>query len=259
MYLPHGGGPCFFMEWTMGPPDTWDRLAAWLRRLPDLLPAPPRALLVVSAHWEEAVPTVSLAAHPDLIYDYYGFPPHTYELTWPAPGAPEVAERAAELLAGAGFGVATTERGYDHGVFVPLKVAWPDADVRVATLSLRRDLDPAAHLEMGAALEPLRDEGIVVIGSGMSWHNLAAFGSPAATEPSRRFDAWLAETVASPPPERRQRLAHWTDAPAARLAHPREEHLLPLMVAAGAAGADPGRIAFSDEPMGARISAAVFA
>ena len=103
LYLPHGGGPCFFMDWTMGPPDTWDRMAAWLRGIDASLPEKPRALLVVSAHWEAPVPTVISSAAPALLYDYYGFPPHTYELKWPAPGAPELASRVRHLLSGAGL------------------------------------------------------------------------------------------------------------------------------------------------------------
>src|SRR5215831_5385082 len=98
LFIPHGGGPCFFMEWTQGPPDTWNRMADWLRGLPAALPEAPRALLVISGHWETPVPTVTTSAQPPLVYDYYGFPPHTYELKWPAPGAPELASRVIELL-----------------------------------------------------------------------------------------------------------------------------------------------------------------
>lgn len=259
IYLPHGGGPCFFMEWTMGPRDTWDRLAAWLRALPEGLPRVPSALVVVSAHWEEATPTVTSAQAPALLFDYYGFPPHTYELSWPAAGSPELAQRVQGLLATAGMpSAADDQRGYDHGVFVPLLLAFPQASVPTVALSLRRGLDPAEHLAIGRALAPLRDEGVLLLGSGMSYHNMRRFMSPSAAEPSRRFDDWLTQTVALPEAERSERLSRWATAPDARECHPREEHLLPLMVMAGAAGADAGVRAFRDEVMGATVSAVRF-
>ncbi|HEY8089827.1 MAG TPA: class III extradiol ring-cleavage dioxygenase, partial [Polyangiaceae bacterium] len=210
LYIPHGGGPCFFMDWTMGPADTWDRMAAWLRELDGTLPEKPRALLVVSAHWEAPVPTVMTSPAPPLLYDYSGFPPHTYELTWPAPGAPELASRVRHLLSGAGFeSREDAKRGFDHGVFVPLKVAYPDARVPTVQLSLREGLDPAQHLAMGRALAPLRDEGVLIVGSGMSYHNMRGFNSAAAREHSARFDAWLGEVAAKPSSERDAALAAW--------------------------------------------------
>jgi aromatic ring-opening dioxygenase catalytic subunit (LigB family) len=254
IYLPHGGGPCFFMEWS--PPDEWDALAAWLRGLPASLPAPPKALLVVSAHWEEPVPTVMTGAQPPLLFDYYGFPPHTYELTWPAPGAPELAARVSALLGEAGLGTAGDgQRGFDHGVFVPLLLAFPRAEVPTLQLSLRAGLDPAAHLALGRALAPLRAEGVLLIGSGMSYHNMRGFRSAGALAHSQRFDAWLGEAVAAAPEEREARLARWAQAPSARECHPREEHLLPLMVMAGAAAGDPGTRVFQDQVLGAVVSA----
>lgn len=259
IYLPHGGGPCFFMTWTMGPPDTWERMAAWLQALPEGLPRAPTALLVISAHWEEERPTVTSAEAPPLLFDYYGFPPHTYQLTWPAPGSPALAQRAQALLGAAGIEAAADPgRGYDHGVFVPLKLSFPRADVPTVALSLRRGLDPAEHLAIGRALAPLRDEGVLIVGSGMSYHNMRRFMSPAAAAPSRRFDDWLAQTVALPEAARSERLVQWTTAPDARECHPREEHLLPLMVVAGAAGADAGAQVFRDEVMGATVSAVRF-
>jgi aromatic ring-opening dioxygenase catalytic subunit (LigB family) len=259
LYLPHGAGPCFFMEWTMGPPDTWERMAAWLRGLAATLPSRPKALLVVSAHWEEPVPTVTAAREPRLIFDYYGFPSHTYELTWPAPGCPELAARVLGLLSGAGIeSRSDAERGFDHGVFIPLKLVFPDADVPTVELSLRAGLDPAEHLAMGRALAPLRDEGVLIVGSGLSFHDMRAFMTPHARDASDRFDAWLAETIAANPATREERLAHWAEAPSARQSHPREEHLLPLMVAAGAAGSDLGERVFRDDVMGAVVSAARF-
>ncbi|MCB9594919.1 MAG: dioxygenase [Sandaracinaceae bacterium] len=257
IYLPHGGGPCFFMEWTMGPPDTWQRMGEWLGSIDASLPETPRALLVVSAHWEAPVATVLEPTRPRLLFDYSGFPPHTYELEWPAPAAPAVAERVRALLGQASIATATeTERGWDHGVFVPLKLTYPEANVPTVQLSLVRGLDPAAHLAIGRALAPLRDEGVLIVGSGMSYHNMRRFMTSAALEDSRTFDAWLTETASAP--DRAARLERWADAPAGRASHPREEHLLPLMVCAGAAEGDRGAVAFSDEVMNAKVSALRF-
>jgi aromatic ring-opening dioxygenase catalytic subunit (LigB family) len=259
LYLPHGGGPCFFMEWTLGPRDTWDRMAAWLRGVTGLLAQRPREMLVISAHWEESVPTVTTAHDPPLLYDYYGFPPHTYELTWPAPGSPDLAARVRSLLSDAGIeSAANATRGFDHGVFIPLKLAVPDADIPTVQLSLRTGLDPAEHLAIGRALAPLREQGVFLVGSGMSYHNLRAFMTPGARTPSRRFDDWMAEAVAREPSAREAELRAWSRAPSAREVHPREEHLLPLMVVAGAAGSDGGRSVFRDEVMGAAVSAVQF-
>src|SRR6478735_2230248 len=128
LYIPHGGGPCFFMEWTMGPRDTWLRMAEWLKSIDASLPATPKALLVISAHWEADEPTVLTSTAPPLLYDYSGFPAHTYQLQWPAPGDPTLAARVRSLLSDAG--IASKEeatRGFDHGVFVPLKLSYPEA------------------------------------------------------------------------------------------------------------------------------------
>jgi aromatic ring-opening dioxygenase catalytic subunit (LigB family) len=259
LFLPHGGGPCFFMEWTMGPRDTWDRMAEWLRSLDASLPRTPSALLVISGHWETDVPTVLTASAPPLLFDYHGFPPHTYELTWPAPGSPELAARVQALLSSAGVrSEREPSRGFDHGVFVPLKVAYPDARIPTVQLSLQRNLDPAAHLAIGRALAPLRDEGVLIVGSGMSYHNMGGFMSAAGREHSERFDAWLAAAVEKSPAERDAELEGWSTAPSARASHPREEHLLPLMVVAGAAGADAGKRVYRDEVMGVFVSAVRF-
>lgn len=256
LFLPHGGGPCFFMEWTWGPPDTWKRLERFLAGLAATLPATPRAMIVISGHWEEHAFTTGAAAAPGLIYDYTGFPAHTYQLTWPAPGDPSLAARVCELLRQAGLPCAVDpERGYDHGIFVPLKVAFPEAQVPVVPLSLDISLDPALHLAAGRVLAPLRDEGVLIVGSGMSFHNLRSYLRADTVERARGFDAWLTEAVELPAPERSRRLAAWRSAPFAAFAHPREEHLIPLMVASGAGGDGPGRRVFSDEPMGAAISA----
>ena len=244
------------MDWTWGPADTWNATQRFLEGLAATLPEPPKALLVVSGHWEEPAFTASAAATPELIFDYSGFPEHTYRLTWPAPGDPELAERVAGLLSQAGLPAGlSANRGFDHGVFVPLKVAFPEAKIPVVTLSLAASLDPALHLAAGRALAPLRDEGVLIVGSGMSFHNLRAYLRPETAERARAFDSWLTRAVESPATERSALLTGWREAPFAAFAHPREEHLIPLMVAAGAGGDAPGTRIFGDEPMGAAISA----
>jgi aromatic ring-opening dioxygenase catalytic subunit (LigB family) len=255
IFIPHGGGPCFWMEFPppFGP-HAWDRLRDYLAGLVASLPERPKAFLVVTAHWEAAEPTVSVNQKPGMLYDYYGFPEHTYHLQYPAPGAPDVGDKVKRLIEAAGLPVAAdTERGFDHGVFVPFLIVDPKAEIPVVMLSLRKDLDAAFHIRLGKALAPLRDEGIAIVGSGMSYHDLRHFfdGSEGA---SAAFDAWLDETAKAPPSEREARLAAWDKAPAARACHPREEHLLPLMVVVGAAGDSEGRHDFKDVIAGKTIS-----
>ncbi len=257
IYIPHGGGPCFFMPPPPDEPSRWVAMASYLRSLPSLLPARPDALLVISGHWETPRPTVLAAPNPGLLFDYYGFPPYTYQLTYPAPGAPELAGRVRGLLAEAGIeSDADTARDYDHGIFVPMKVAFPDAEIPILQLSLQAELDPAHHIAVGKAIASLRDENVVIIGSGLSFHNLGALGDPRVNRPAQAFDDWLTETLCDGPvAERNGRLAQWSQAPFARICHPREDHLLPLMVAAGAAGDDPGHHAFSGTIWGKVVSA----
>jgi aromatic ring-opening dioxygenase catalytic subunit (LigB family) len=244
------------MDWTWGPADTWKATQDFLEGLAATLPETPKALLVVSGHWEEPVFTASAAAKPELIFDYSGFPEHTYRLTWPAPGDPLLAGRVVSLLGQAGLpAAASANRGFDHGVFVPLKVAFPEARIPVVTLSLAASLDPALHLAAGRALAGLRDDGVLIVASGMSFHNLRAYFRPETRDRARAFDAWLTDAVESPGAERNALLTGWREAPFAAFAHPREEHLIPLMVAAGAGGEAPGRRIFGDEPMGAAIGA----
>ena len=255
VYLPHGGGPWPFVELRIGSKAEQEEMARYLRGLGDVPKTPPKAVLVISAHWEEAVPTVMSGAHPPMLYDYYGFPPESYEITWPAPGEPALAQRVRALLAAAGIESAeNTERGFDHGTFVPLKLAYPNADMPTVQLSLKQGLDPQEHLALGRALAPLRDEGVFIVGSGSSFHNLRAFG-PQSAGTSAEFDRWLGETARAEPSERDRRLNDWARAPSARAAHPREEHLLPLMVIAGAAGADRGQLAFHGKVLETQMSA----
>lgn len=254
-FVPHGGGPWPFVEMGL-PPEEVAALKEYLQSVRDLPAREPRALLVVSAHWEEAAPTLMTAEHPPMLYDYYGFPPESYRLTWPAPGDPVLARDVSALLERAGFRTSTDPaRGFDHGTFVPLKVAYPAAELAAVQLSLVRGLDPAQHLALGRALAPLRDEGVFIVASGMTFHNLRAFGDPRATGYSEAFDEWLRGVMQKAPADRARALTEWAQAPAARIAHPREEHLIPLMVATGAAGDDPARLAFNGTFGGTRLSA----
>jgi aromatic ring-opening dioxygenase catalytic subunit (LigB family) len=248
------------MEWN--PPDMWNRMGAWLRNVVSVAGARPRAILIITGHWEAEAFTANAQRSPRLLYDYTGFPEHTYRLTWPAPGSPELAARVRKLLAEAGFPAAEDhDRGLDHGVFIPMKLAFPDADVPVVQLSLRAGLDPAEHLAAGAALAPLRRDGVLIIGSGMSFHNMHRLmgnlrsGATEIDPDSERFDKWLAESVVLPRAQREQQLIQWAAAPGGRASHPREEHLLPLHVVAGAAGEDPGERVFQDRVLGSVQSA----
>lgn len=250
-YIPHGGGPCFFME---DPQGVWTGMAGFLRGIPASLPAPPAAIVIVSGHWETAGFALTAAERPPLVFDYYGFPPHTYQLRYDAPGMPALASSIAASLRAAGFAAAADDaRGYDHGVFVPLKVAFPDADVPVIELSLDRGLDAALHLAVGEALAPLREQNVLIIGAGMSVHNLRAFGDPRMTQPATEFDSWLNEAVCTDATTRAAVLTRWREAPNARLCHPRHEHLLPLMVAAGASRST-GRRVFHEVVLGSPIA-----
>jgi aromatic ring-opening dioxygenase catalytic subunit (LigB family) len=236
-YLSHGGGP---WPWLTGPlRDGMVQLEESLRKLPGELPAAPKAILLVSAHWEAPTFTVQTNANPPMVYDYGGFPEHTYRIQYPAPGSPALATRVLELLTAAGIPVAEdANRGYDHGMYAPLAPAWPDAEVPVVQLSIKHDYDVDDHLALGKALAPLRDEGILILGSGLSYHNLRLMNA-GATVPSREFDDWLGTAVLdSTPADRLELLRKWEQAPSARISHPEEDHLIPLMVVVGASEDD---------------------
>jgi aromatic ring-opening dioxygenase catalytic subunit (LigB family) len=260
LFIPHGGGPCFFMDWTMGPPDTWHRMGNWLRSLSSSIGVRPKAIVVISGHWEEDEFAVGSGAKPSLIYDYSGFPPHTYQLKYDVPGSPALAKQVHDLLTNAGFPVRLDpQRGWDHGVFIPFKLIYPDADIPVLQLSLKAGLNPAEHIKAGDALQPLRKQGVLIVGSGMSYHNLRGFQLDGEVKASDQFDNWLTEAVTAPTAQvRNEMLLRWQAAPAAHQAHPREEHLIPLMVASGAAGQDQGHKVFQDRVMGAVVSAFQF-
>ena len=248
-FLSHGGGP---WPWMQGPMRAhFNLMERALQDIPHQLPAPPQAVLVVSGHWEEQEFTVSSSAQPGMEYDYYGFPPETYRIRYAAPGSPQLAARVQQLLAAGGWKVAADpERGFDHGTFSMMQPIYPAADMPVVQLSLKINMDPEEHFAAGSALAPLRDAGILIIGSGQSYHNLRRW-NPSGAQPAAAFDAWLRQALlTTTPTERRAALLDWQRAPAARAAHPREDHLIPLMVAAGAAGDDPASAIYGEQFMG---------
>lgn len=258
-YLPHGAGPCFFMDWN--PPDTWQRMGDYLRSLLATLPQRPRGIVLVSAHWLADAFTVTGHPQPSLLYDYSGFPAHTYDLDYPAAGDPALAAEVVDRLQAAGLPAnVDADRGFDHGVFIPMKLVAPKADIPIVQLSLSNTLDADLHLRAGAALADLRDAGIWIVGSGMSFHNMRGYGNPAFAPVSDTFDHWLTDAVQAEPARRNILLREWETAPAARLSHPprAEEHLLPLHVIAGAAGDATGHKTFSDRVLHTTISAFQF-
>lgn len=256
-FLSHGGGP---WPWLEGPfRDSMEKLKISLEELPKELPEKPRAILMISGHWEEEDFKVMSNPHPGMVYDYYGFPEHTYSIKYEAPGSPELANQVKELIENIGLKSSLdSERGFDHGTFVPLAVSFPQADIPVVQLSLRSDYDPEVHFKVGQALAPLRREGVLIIGSGLSYHNLRMFNA-SAMKPSREFDHWLQEVILKTPPEKRlEKLKSWHLAPSARLAHPREDHLIPLMVAVGAAENDNAQLCYHEDDLLGGITVSSF-
>lgn len=211
----------------------------FLKALPGLLPEQPKAILMISAHWERLRPTVNAPAGNETIHDFGGFPPALYQLSYPAPPSADLARRVAELLTAGGLPTdIDLRRGLDHGAWVPLMVSWPDADIPVVQLSVQTRLGPAHHYRLGQILAPLRDEGVLIVGSGSFTHDLASFrtsgGQIDAPEPDwvHAFAEWMVSALR----EKRvdDLLDYRTLAPEAAHNHPTEEHLLPLYVALGA-------------------------
>ncbi len=251
VYFSHGGGPLPIL----GDPGH-KAMVDFMTQLPSQLKRP-EVILVISAHWEENAATLLGAQNPVMFYDYYGFPDKAYEITYPAPGSPEHANWIAELLIQNNIPARIDpRRGFDHGLFIPLKLMYPQADIPCLQLSLLRGLNPGAHIALGKALRALSSENILVIGSGFSFHNMRAFSWQGIGDPDPANDAfqnWLIEVCAGPipTPEREQRLIEWANAPTARYCHPREEHLLPLHVCAGIAD-KPAKLIFDDRILGKR-------
>jgi len=254
LYIPHGGGPLPVLGDT-----AHENLVRFLKAFPARLNRPD-AILVISAHWEELKPMVTSAKNPKLLYDYSGFPEAAYAIDYPAPGNPDLAERIVNLIKADGRTAwRHIQRGFDHGVYIPLKIMYPDASIPCVQLSLLSSLDPADHLRLGKTLANLRQENLLVLGSGFSFHNMRALlmGDTAEAEADNdQFQEWLTETCTGSltNEERERRLVNWRAAPFARYCHPREEHLLPLHVCAGMAQS-PGKRVFAEKVMGKKSCA----
>jgi aromatic ring-opening dioxygenase catalytic subunit (LigB family) len=252
VYLPHGGGPLPLMQ-----DPSHRELAQFLQGLSLRLPKPLR-ILVVSAHWEGPEVLISSHPQPGMLFDYAGFPPETYRYSYPAPGDSAFAERLSRRLRAQGIACGLDpQRGFDHASFVPLMLAYPEADIPVIQLSLLQNLQPAAHIALGRALAFLRAEGVLILGSGLSFHNMRAFAAPSAQnlQQSQAFDQWLRSSLLAPQPAQVENaLVHWQDAPFARFCHPREEHLLPLHVCWGAAAGEKAQVIYQGQLMGVAVS-----
>ena len=251
IYFSHGGGPLPIL----GDP-SHDKMIAFMKKLPGQFNKPDQ-VLVISAHWEESIPTVIGNESPPLFYDYYGFAKEAYELKYPVPGNPELASRIKKLLQKNGFSARIdTDRGFDHGLFIPLKMMYPEADIPMTQLSLIRGLAPAEHVSLGKALRPLTEENILIIGSGFSFHNLQAFAwdDIKKEDPlNEKFQNWLIDVCTGDygETECETLLLEWSKAPYARYCHPREEHLLPLHVCFGISG-KKAHVIFNDYILGKR-------
>ena len=253
LYVTHGGGPLPLL----GEPSQAD-LTRFLQSVSASF-AKPKTILVVSAHWEMRFPTLTSGANPPLIYDYGGFPPESYTIQYPAPGSPALADKIATLLQQAGMKPQSDgERGFDHGMFVPLKLMYPDADIPCVQLSLLESLDAEAHIRMGEALQPLLDDDVLIVGSGSSFHNMRAMLTKGSGQAQATgFNDWLIDTCTNAELDtavRRQRLIDWESAPSARYCHPREEHLLPLHVCFGSANGRQAHTVFNGKIMNLAMS-----
>ncbi|WP_291326164.1 class III extradiol ring-cleavage dioxygenase [Desulfovibrio sp. UCD-KL4C] len=236
LYISHGAGPMPILG-----DGRHEELVENLKLLSAKIKKP-SAIIVVSAHWEENVPTITASGNPSLLYDYYGFPEAAYDIAYPAMGHPPLAQSIHEALVAGGIeSRLDTERGFDHGMFIPLKIMYPEADIPCVQVSLVKDLAPAIHIALGEALSTIEHENMLILGSGFSFHNMKAFFAPETSETrgwNEAFERWLIETCADKELDEKARIArllNWESAPHARYCHPREEHLLPLHVCYGAA------------------------
>jgi 4,5-DOPA dioxygenase extradiol len=289
IFLNHGGGPLPIL----GDP-SHSELTNSLKNLSSTLTLNSiTAILIISAHWEESsfqVLTAESSSSIPLYFDYYGFPPETYKYQYSAPGNIEIANRVVSLLLNSGIKCShsTSRQGFDHGVFIPLLLSFPSASIPIIQLSLKKGLDSKEHIMAGQALEPLRSEGVLILGSGMSFHNMQHFmGGNGGNEESIMFDHWLnnilvasesgkeegkegkegkeggrksVENTDTSMIGRLESLSQWLSlAPFPRICHPREEHLAPLFVVAGAAGNDtPCHNIFNGEVLSQKVSSFAF-
>lgn len=255
LFIPHGGGPLPLLG-----EKSHQELVDFLRDITSSL-GQPSTIVVISAHWEENVATITSREKPSLIYDYYGFPDEAYHIEYPAPGSPDLARRIFDLLQQSGIAARLDgNRGFDHGLFVPLKIMFPAANIPCLQLSLLHSLDPAAHINIGKALSALRKENVLFIGSGFSFHNLNAFFAPNNDSPDAKnmaFEDWLIDVCTNgelSAAEREARLIRWRDARYANFCHPREEHLLPLHVCVGLSDY-PAKLVFAGNILGKKACA----
>ncbi|MFO7885328.1 MAG: class III extradiol ring-cleavage dioxygenase [Desulfobacteraceae bacterium] len=252
LYIPHGGGPLPLLN-HKGHRD----LIEFLKHVPEQIQTP-EAVIVISAHWEQSIPSLTASASPPLIYDYYGFKPEAYEIEYPAPGAPRLAEKIFSVFEKNGIRSQLEQRwGFDHGMYVPLKLMYPDAQIPCVQLSLINGWDPLAHINLGRVLKEITAENILALGSGFSFHNMKTFGQTTEDQKNIAFDDWLSETMTNPelsPSEREDRLIHWENAPHARYCHPIEDHLLPLHVCYGI-NETPAKMIFNGYVLGKKCCA----
>ncbi|CAM3647185.1 LigB family dioxygenase [Vibrio aerogenes CECT 7868] len=254
-FISHGGGP---WPWIPDMRAAFSNLETSLKEMVAAWDTPPKAILMISGHWEEKSVAIMASPKPPMVYDYYGFPAETYQISYPAPGAPELAEKTLSLLTEAGIPAHLDhKRGFDHGTFAPLAVMYPEANIPVFQISLMKSYDPAIHMAIGRALASLREEGVAIIGSGLSYHNLRLFG-PQAKEPSTVFDHWLNDTLTQAPESRTPSVIDWTSAPYARICHQHEDHLMPLFVALGAAEEDTATRIYHDEGLFGGVTASSY-
>lgn len=254
IFITHGGGPCFFVEGEFR--TIWKGLENWLKNFHSSLKKQPKAIVIFSAHWEEDVFTVHIGERPPLLYDYYGFPEETYKIKYSAVGFPKLANQIVDLLKENNIKVKTeVTRGWDHGVFVPLKVMYPKEEIPIIQISLKNNLNVQEHIRIGQILQPLREQGVLIIGSGSSYHNFNNFGL-AGYKMSQVFDTWLSDTLEIETKFiREKKLNEWYKESSARFSHPREEHLIPLMVFEGSSKENEKIIkVFSDEVANVKIS-----
>lgn len=239
LFLSHGGGPLPLL----GDAKHFE-MNETLLEIASKIPKPD-VIILVSAHWEEDIPTLTAASDPSLIYDYYGFPEASYAIQYPAKGQPDLARRLKEQLQKEGIKTNLSfERGFDHGMFVPLKIMYPKADIPCVQLSLSSSLDPEFHVKMGRSIKKLQydSDNLLLVGSGFSFHNMKAFFAKENSDMNQKnldFEKWLQATMSSreiSEEDREKNLIRWNEAPSAEFCHPRNEHLLPLHVCYGAAG-----------------------
>ncbi len=254
LFIPHGGGPLPLLG-----DKSHQEMINFLKGITSGLHTP-SAILIISAHWEEDKVNITSGETPSLIYDYHGFPEEAYNIKYPALGHPELANKIFNLLQGNGVDATlNNNRGFDHGVFVPLKIMYPKANIPCVQISLLNNLDPESHIKIGNALSALRLDNVLTIGSGFTFHNLNTFFNQDKTiidEKNIAFENWLINTCTDnkiTEKERRHELIKWSDAPFARYCHPREEHLLPLHVCYGLANA-PAKLVFDKKVIGKKTS-----